>query len=105
VFKKKRTKQESESSGSGTSRPWFGSSDLGTGNRQVPEPGSGLQICILMRFQIGVNHQGIVSDLAAQICWQPCFKYRPSRPRYRPISLFLPAADTIWENRLTYRLQ
>ena len=35
----------------------------------------------------------------------PCFKYRPSQPRYRPISPFLPAADTIWENRSPYRLQ
>ena len=34
-----------------------------------------------------------------------CFKYRQSRPRYRPISPFLPAADTIWENRSPYRLQ
>jgi len=25
----------------------------------------------------------------------PCFKYRTSRPRYRPISPFLPAVDTI----------
>ena len=28
-----------------------------------------------------------------------CFKYRPSQTRYRHISRFLPAADTIWENR------
>jgi len=27
------------------------------------------------------------------------------RPRYRPISLFLSAADTIWGNRSPYRLQ
>ena len=35
----------------------------------------------------------------------PCFKYRPIRPRYRPISPFLPAADMIWGNRSPYRLQ
>ena len=35
----------------------------------------------------------------------PCFKYRPSRLRYRPISSFLPAADTIWRNRSSCRLQ
>ena len=35
----------------------------------------------------------------------PCFKYRPSRPRYRPISPFLSAADTIWRNCSPYRLQ
>ena len=29
------------------------------------------------------------------LCIGPCFKYRPSRPRYRPISPFLPAFDTI----------
>jgi len=34
-----------------------------------------------------------------------CFKYRPIRPRYHPISPFLSAADTIWENRSSYRLQ
>jgi len=29
-------------------------------------------------------------------CWLgvPCFKYRPSRPRYQSISRFLPATDT-----------
>ena len=31
--------------------------------------------------------------------YRPRFKYRLSRPRYRPISHFLPATDTIWENR------
>ena len=35
---------------------------------------------------------------------RPCFKYRPSQPRYRPISPFLSAADTIWENRSPYHL-
>ena len=34
----------------------------------------------------------------------PCFKYRPSWSRYRLISPFLPGADTMWENRLPYRL-
>jgi len=29
----------------------------------------------------------------------PCFKYRPSRSRYRPISHFLLVGNTIWENR------
>jgi len=36
---------------------------------------------------------------------KPCFKYRPSRPRYRSISPFLTAADTIWGKRSPYRLQ
>ena len=36
---------------------------------------------------------------------ETCFKSRLIRPRYRPISPFLPAADTIWENRSPYRLQ
>jgi len=35
----------------------------------------------------------------------PCFKYQPSRPRYHPISPFLPTADSTWENRSPYRLQ
>ena len=35
----------------------------------------------------------------------PSFKYRPIRPRYRPISPFFPAADTIWGNRSPYHLQ
>ena len=33
-------------------------------------------------------------------CFVPCFKYQL---RYRPIFSFLFAADTIWENRLSYR--
>jgi len=33
-----------------------------------------------------------------------CFKYRPSRSRYRTISPFLPVADTIWRNCSPYRL-
>ena len=37
--------------------------------------------------------------------WLPCFKYRPSRPRYRPIPPFLLVADTVWENRSPYLLQ
>ena len=36
------------------------------------------------------------------VIYYPCFKYRP---RYWPISPFLPAADTIWRNRSLYRLQ
>ena len=35
----------------------------------------------------------------------PCFKYWPCQSRNRLISPFLPTADTIWENRLPYRLQ
>jgi len=35
----------------------------------------------------------------------PCFKYLPIRPRYRSISPFLPAVNTIWENHLPHRLQ
>ena len=35
----------------------------------------------------------------------PCFKYRPSRLRYRPISPFLPVVDTIWGNHSTYHSQ
>ena len=32
-------------------------------------------------------------DFHFQLPEQPCLKYRPSRPKYRPISHFLPAAD------------
>ena len=38
-------------------------------------------------------------------CTDPCFKYRPIRPRYRLISLFFLTADTIRGNRSPYRLQ
>ena len=40
-----------------------------------------------------------------RINYEPCFKYRLSRLRYRLISPFLPAAYTMWENRSPYRLQ
>ena len=43
--------------------------------------------------------------MQTQITNRPCFKYRPIRPRNRPISPLLPVGDTIWENCLSYRLQ
>ena len=49
-----------------------------------------------------ISYVGTVSKLDLEPKRSPCFKYRP---RYRPISHFLPAADVIWGNRLPYRLQ
>ena len=51
--------------------------------------------------EIVIAVQTLKAKLSA-ITMNPCFKYRP---RYRPISPFLPVTDTIWENRLPYRLQ
>ena len=45
------------------------------------------------------------NEMKEKLTQKPCFKYRPSRPRYPPISPFLPDADTIWENRSPYHLQ
>ena len=41
---------------------------------------------------------GSFSTLRNKLRFSHCFKYRPSRSRYRSISRFLPTADMIWEN-------
>jgi len=72
-------------------------------------------VAVMMLEEDVASFEGVCGSLVADIVALikgpsnvsivPCFKYWPSQPRYRPISLFLPAADTIWEYRSPYRLQ
>ena len=47
---------------------------------------------------LGLGSSTVVINRPNCCSQDPCFKYQPSRPRYCPISPFLPAVDTILEN-------